>query len=51
VLGMTRGKTIIDADSFHRLRSAGILVGDTADEARFRCRVYEMYFSRRLVQT
>jgi hypothetical protein len=37
------GRQCPDADTFYRLRSAGILVGETARAARPRCRLYAAY--------
>jgi hypothetical protein len=36
------------AESFDRLRSAGLLIGHTPEEARPRCRLYAMYLRRHL---
>ncbi|MBC8136242.1 MAG: AAA-like domain-containing protein [Fibrella sp.] len=38
----------MDAESFHRLRSAGVLSGETVALAACRCRLYERYLRRRL---
>ncbi|HLK60313.1 MAG TPA: AAA-like domain-containing protein [Chthonomonadaceae bacterium] len=38
-----------DADSFYRLRSAGILAGASEQEARLRCQVYQTFLARRLL--
>ena len=38
-----------DADSFYRLRSAGILAGASEQEARPRCQVYKSFLARRLL--
>lgn len=35
-------------DAFHRLRSAGVLLGDTAYDARPRCLLYSIYLERNL---
>jgi len=35
-------------EAFYRLRSAGLLAGDSPAEARFRCEIYASYFSRHL---
>jgi DNA-binding SARP family transcriptional activator len=40
---------ILDRDVFYRLRSAGILAGETAESARCRCGLYEAYLQRRLM--
>ena len=37
------------ADSFYRLRSAGVLTGDTAKEAKLRCQLYANYLKRHLL--
>jgi hypothetical protein len=36
-------------DSFFRLRSAGVMAGDSAEEARMRCRLYAGYLGRQLL--
>ena len=36
-------------ESFYRLRSAGLLVGATPEDARLRCRLYESYLARHLL--
>ena len=36
------------SESFYRLRSAGLIVGNTPEEARPRCRLYAMYLRRHL---
>jgi hypothetical protein len=35
-------------DAFYRLRSAGVLAGDTADEPRLRCELYARYLKKHL---
>jgi DNA-binding SARP family transcriptional activator len=35
-------------ESFYRLRSAGLLVGDSAHDARLRCQLYAQYLARHL---
>ncbi len=35
-------------DSFYRLRSAGVIVGSSADDARLRCDLYRRFLVRRL---
>jgi hypothetical protein len=50
VCGLLRGGDAgLSAESFYRLRSAGVVVGDSAEEARFRCRLYQRYLERRLL--
>lgn len=48
VRDVLRGKPSPDAASFYRLRSAGVLVGDSPPEARPRCRLYSAWLERRL---
>jgi DNA-binding SARP family transcriptional activator len=43
-----RGQPCPSAESFFRLRSAGVLSGEAADEARFRCEVYARFLRRHL---
>ena len=42
------GRPIPSPDAFYRLRSAGVLSGGSASEARFRCRLYATYLARHL---
>lgn len=35
-------------EAFFRLRSAGVLVGDSPQDARFRCQIYQAYLSKHL---
>jgi class 3 adenylate cyclase len=44
-----RGQPCPTAESFYRLRTAGILVGDSAEDARLRCRLYATYLERHLL--
>jgi serine/threonine protein kinase len=44
-----RGKPSIPLDSFYRLRSAGLITGDSAAEARLRCEAYAKYLSKQLL--
>jgi hypothetical protein len=37
-----------NAESFYRLRSAGLVLGDSARDARLRCQPYSTYLGRRL---
>ncbi len=39
----------LSPESFYRLRSAGVLSGETPSEARLRCRLYAMYLRRHLL--
>jgi hypothetical protein len=49
VRGLLQGKPCRSTESFYRLRSAGIVVGDSASDARLRCRLYTTYLERRLL--
>jgi hypothetical protein len=42
------GRPCPTAESFYRLRSAGVVAGDSAGDARPRCRLYAAYLGRRL---
>jgi hypothetical protein len=44
-----RGQPCSDADSFYRLRSAGIMAGDSAGDMRPRCMLYASYLARHLL--
>jgi DNA-binding winged helix-turn-helix (wHTH) protein len=50
VLDVIGGKAQPSEESFQRLRSAGILLGDTAYDARPRCLLYSIYFERTLAR-
>jgi hypothetical protein len=39
----------VDAESFYRLRGAGLMGGETASEARIRCPIYTEYLRRHLL--
>ena len=41
-----RGKPCPDYDSFYRLRSFGLLKGDSKDNVRLRCKLYEHYLKK-----
>ncbi len=47
--GLLQGLPCPTAESFYRLRSAGILTGSSASDARIRCDLYQTYFSRHLL--
>jgi hypothetical protein len=49
VRGVLEGRACPDAESFYRLRSAGVLAGDTIDDARMRCQLYSIYLRRHLL--
>jgi len=42
------GKPCPDYPRFYRLRSAGILAGESKEQARARCGLYERYLRRHL---
>lgn len=44
-----RSRPCTSTESFYRLRSAGLLAGDSADEARPRCQLYASYLGRHLL--
>jgi len=44
-----RGRPCPSSESFYRLRSAGLLRGDSVQEARPRCQLYATYLSRHLL--
>jgi AAA domain-containing protein/TIR domain-containing protein len=48
VRGVLHGEPCPDADSFYRLRSAGVMVGTSMTDVRPRCRLYESYLTRHL---
>jgi hypothetical protein len=41
-----RGQPCPTAESFYRLRSAGVLAGERVRDARLRCRLYAAYLER-----
>jgi len=43
VLDLLQGKGCPSAESFYRLRSAGVLAGSEPENCRFRCRIYKNY--------
>ncbi len=49
VRGILRGKPCPTSESFYRLRSAGVMAGDSASEVRPRCRLYRTYLERHLL--
>jgi hypothetical protein len=46
--GVLGGQPCPSQESFYRLRSAGLVIGHAAEEARPRCRLYSMYLRRHL---
>ena len=49
VCALLQGQPCTDRDAFATLRSCGVLTGDSAREARFRCGLYETYLTRALL--
>ncbi len=49
VRGLLQGQPCPTAESFYRLRSAGVVVGDAARAARPRCRLYASYLKEHLL--
>jgi hypothetical protein len=49
VRGVLQGKPCPSAESFYRLRSAGVMAGDSAREVRPRCQLYATYLERHLL--
>jgi hypothetical protein len=43
------GAPRMSRDTFFRLRSAGVLSGDAAEESRMRCKLYETYLRRQIL--
>jgi hypothetical protein len=48
MLAVIDGGACPTVESFYRLRSAGLIAGDSAQEARPRCRLYAAYLKERL---
>src|SRR5436305_4713733 len=48
VQAVLRGGGCPPPDHFYRLRSAGVLAGETSEEARCRCQLYAAYLAHRL---
>ncbi len=49
VRGVLEGRPVPTAESFYRLRSAGVVAGDSAREAKMRCRLYSTYLQQHLL--
>src|SRR5262249_34915968 len=43
-----KGQGCPSSESFFRLRTAGVVIGESAMEARPRCNLYQMYLTKRL---
>jgi hypothetical protein len=48
VRAVLAGRPCPSAESFYRLRTAGVLAGDSAEDARPRCQLYAEYLKKRL---
>jgi hypothetical protein len=48
IMQMLEAKPIPDAGSFYRLRSGGLVTGESRQSARFRCGIYKTYLQRHL---
>ena len=44
-----QGKPCPTVEAFYRLRSAGVMVGESAEDARPRCGLYQIYLKRQLL--
>jgi serine/threonine protein kinase len=49
VRGVLGGQPCPNAESFYRLRSAGVMSGESAQEVRLRCQLYANYLRRHLL--
>ncbi len=49
VRGILKNQPCPTQESFYRLRSAGLIVGDSAREVRARCQLYATYLAKRLL--
>ena len=49
VRGLLRGEPCPSPESFYRLRSAGVVTGNSIQETQFRCPLYRTYLERRLL--
>lgn len=49
IRGFLRSASNLSNSAFYRLRSAGIISGDSANDTRMRCHLYERYLKRHLV--
>jgi class 3 adenylate cyclase len=49
VKGVMRGRPCPTSESFYHLRTAGVLAGESARDARPRCQLYATYLERRLL--
>jgi hypothetical protein len=47
MIAVVEGCPCPTVESFYRLRSAGLIAGDSANDARPRCRLYAAYLKER----
>jgi len=47
--GVLQSKPCPNQESFYRLRSAGVITGDSARDATMRCRLYTIFLKKRLL--
>jgi len=47
--GVLQGRGCPSAESFYRLRAAGVISGETESETRLRCGLYARYLARQLL--
>lgn len=50
VRGALEGRAAMDLADFYRLRSAGVLAGDSPQQVRLRCELYSKYLRKRLFE-
>jgi hypothetical protein len=48
VRDLLQGKPALAITNFYRLRSAGLLVGDSAQHAQLRCQLYAKFLKKHL---
>ena len=49
IRGLLKGQPCPTPEAFYRLRSAGLVVGDSPRGARLRCQLYTLYLERHLL--
>jgi hypothetical protein len=49
VQSILKGQSCRESTSFYRLRSAGVMTGDSPDQVRPRCKIYETFLKRHLL--
>jgi hypothetical protein len=48
IKAVLRHEGCADTEAFYRLRSAGVIIGESPHHARLRCRLYQIYLERHL---